>query len=309
MFTSTLLPLAALVLAGEDLAKVYPATLDYEKDAGGRQWEAGPDDVWSLKSFELNFYGELSIEMKRATVVFGHHDRNVVWAVVIPEKETELDARAAGEDETIRSVFLRFHPDLVGELFPRRTVRGPGPTALVYEGKRVFSWKINAAWQSGNQPVIPWRRSLVVDVATTGKRRMFMIDTDASSVKYERAFEERPLPVPTPITERDAVAAFDETWEAFDREYSGFGLLPDVDWKRLRRSLRPMAADATNAYMAASAIGGLLEPLDDFHAWVAAGNEHVPIARRARPQNASWRGSAALVGGVTETRKDMTWGP
>ena len=295
------------LLAAQDLAKAYPVTLDWVEGAGGRSWTCGPEDVWRLKSFELSFFGELSLDFGPSVVVFGHHEHNVVWAVVLPEKDETLSARAKGDGEGIHSVFLRFHPALVGELFPRKTVRGPGDAQHAFEGKRVFAWKINASWQAQNRPVIPWRRSLVVDVETTAGRRFFMADTQKSELKYEPFFEKKALPTPAAITREDALAAFDQTWEAFDQEYPTFGLVPAVDWNELKKRWRKVAGEATTVYEAASAIGGLLKPLDDLHAWVAAGNEYVPLARRERPLNASWNGSKSLVGGFQETKKDLVW--
>ena len=194
-------------------------------------------------------------------MVFGKHDTSVVWAVVIPEKPAKLAARAKGGGEEIRCVFLRFNPALVAELFPKKTVRGQGSPMLAYEGKRVFAWKINAAWQSGNQPVIPWKQSIVVDVSTDAGRRFFMVDTDKSEVKYEPFFEQKPLPTSRPISKTDALAAFDETWEAFDREYPTFVLKAEVDWSAIRKQWRKSAETAKTSYEAAAAIAGMLQPL------------------------------------------------
>ena len=38
-----------------------------------------------------------------------------------------------------------------------------------------------------------------------------------------------------------AAVAFDQLWEAFDRDYAVFTLCPEVDWNRLRELYRPKA--------------------------------------------------------------------
>lgn len=299
----------ALTLALDDLAEVYPAALDHEEGFPAHDWESGPEDVWSLTSFRFAHGDDLAVELGRSTVVFGRNDTSVLWAVVLPAEPAPLVAsEAAGGGAAIRSVFLRFNPSLVAELFPSETVVGRGEARSALEAKRVFHWKIGGSWQSGNRPVVPWRHSIVVDVATDGPRRFFMIDTNEGTVKYEPAFANRRLPDAVPLTAEEALAAFDEAWSAFDREYAGFGLLPDVDWAALRDRWRPVAAEAATAYEVAAAIGGLLEPLDDFHAWVAAGDEFIPLQRRSRFRAASWPGSVAQIGEVRDTRKQVASG-
>ena len=160
---------------------------------------------------------------------------------------------------------------------------------------------------AGNQPVIPMRRSIVIDAQTVeGPRRFFMADTDAGTVKYEPDFQNRALPPLMPITPEDALAAFDAAWQAFDREYAMFSIR-DVDWLQARKRHRPAAAKARTSYEAAAAIAALLAQLEDLHAWVRLGKEFVQGYSRPRPLNGNFHACTALLSGLRRTKRDMAW--
>lgn len=291
-----------------DLAERYPATLDSTQGAVAHDWTTGPEHVWELRSFAFELGDQLRIETDRAEVVFGVKGTNVLWAVVLPERPGTIRSKVGGDGEHAESLWLRFHPALVGELFPARTVKGQGDPAALPLGKRVYRWKINSSWQAGNQPVVPWRKSIVLDAQTTeGRRRFFMADTEEGTVKYEPYFLNRALPRPAEMDRKTAVAAFDAVWEAFDREYAMFGI-KDVDWKKARAEHRKAAAKATDSYRAAAAIAALVAELEDLHAWVMVGEEFVPGFTRERPLNASIDACRAIVGGLTDTKHDILWG-
>ncbi len=298
-----------LVAQGSDLAKRYRATLDYEKAAGAREWTCGAEDVWALKKFRWQLGKRLRIELGPGNVVFGKHGSNVVWAVLFPDKPAKLRSKVAGDGESITSIWMRFHPALVGELFPRKTVKGQGPAGYVAKGKRIYRGHINSSWQSGNQPIIPWKKSLVLDCNTTaGMRRFFMVDTEAKTVKYEPAFLNRCLPALAKTSAKRSLAAFEAAWKAFDREYAMFGLLPRLDWDKAKRRHRKQAAAARTTFDTGIAIAGLLAELEDLHVYVKVGDEFIPGYTRKRPMNANWRGATKVIGGVQQTKHDLVWG-
>ncbi len=307
------LVLAGLLLAGplhafEDLAKVYPSTVEAAPAMAPRPWTSRADDVWALKSFEFDFLGKLKVETGKAELVIGHDCGNALWAVVLPNEPGGVRCEGPASGEAVHSVFLRFHPSRVGELFPKRTVRGHGSPLAGLDGRRIFGRKIGGSWQSGGQPVVPFEHSLVVDLETDGGRRFFMADAKQETVTYEPYFEGLPLPPSTPIEPAQAVAEFDVVWSAFDENYAGFGLLPELDWAAAGERWRALAEQATTAQRLGGTLAGLLEELGDLHAWVAVGEEFLPMERPLRPMNGSFKACNRLVGGLKDTKKDLAWG-
>lgn len=296
------------VWAQIDLADRYPATLDYVEGAVPREWTSGPEDVWELSAFAYKQRRDLALSFGHCHVVFGVHGTNVVWAVVLPDEPAPLKTGLPGGGEHVSSLWFRFHPALVGKLFPKKTVVGPGPEALLAQGRRIYAWKINASWQSGNQPVIPWKHGLVIDVEThEGPRRLYTVDTKTRQVKHEPYFDERALPAIVPTTAERSLEAFDAVWKAFDEEYPLFTLKPEVDWAELGERNRPLAAAATSTYETGAVLASLLQPLQDLHVWVRVGGEFVSMSYRPRPLNASWAGSEKLTGPFVNTRRGLAW--
>ena len=90
---------------GEDLRDVYPATMNWSQS--GLFPICGTEDVWKLKSFEFRFGKDLEIKCKKATVAFGRHETNVLWAAVFPEKPTKIKSSGPGHGERAETIFLR----------------------------------------------------------------------------------------------------------------------------------------------------------------------------------------------------------
>jgi len=95
-----------------DLGKQYPATLDFSEQPRGLDWTCGPEDIWRLKEFSYAMGKEFGIRLGPSQVVFGRHETNVVWAVILPDEPGEILAAKQGKGEHITSVWLRFpyHP-------------------------------------------------------------------------------------------------------------------------------------------------------------------------------------------------------
>jgi carboxyl-terminal processing protease len=299
---------ATLLIPAVDLAKKYPATLDYSEPVRGREWTCDPEDVWSLSSFSFAQDKKLAVTLGPSTVAFGKHGSNVVWAVVTPDKPGPIRSSGEGDGEHVASLWMRFHPALVGKLFPAKTVKGNGPATAVTPAKRVCAWKMRSSWQAGDLPVIPWKKAIVLDAETTeGKRRFYMVDSEASTVKYEPFVADRALPPLAPMTQKEACQAFDDAWSAFDAEYAMFGVKPSVNWEKLREIYRArIGPDVRTTYEAAAVIADLLVHLEDLHVFVRIGNEYLPGYQRQRPLNASLEAIQKLEG-WRQPGREIAW--
>ncbi len=105
---------------GADLAARYRATLDFSDQPRGYEWTCGPEDVWRLKEFGYSLGDAFRVKLGPSQVVFGRHESNVVWAAVFPDRPGEILAASPGKGEHVTSIWLRFHPARLGELFPGR---------------------------------------------------------------------------------------------------------------------------------------------------------------------------------------------
>lgn len=303
-----MLALPTPCIAG-DLTKIYPATLDYFEGQPTREWTCTKSDVWALKSFHYQFKDKLDLALGPSNVVFGVYEKNVVWAAVIPDKPGTIKTKLAGDGEHVASIWMRFNPVHVGELFPTANVGKNGPEETMAWAKRMCTLKISSGWQANDLPVIPKKSSIVLDCETVEKkRRYYTVDTDANKVEIVDAFTERILPALVPMTRPKALEAFNAAWEAFDKEYAKFGIRPDVDWDKLGARYRKQAEMADTTFESAAAISALVSELRDLHVWVKAGDEFVSGYNRQRPLNASFEATKKAVGGLTDTKHDILWG-
>ncbi len=300
--------LAAPVAAG-DLTKTYPATLDYFEGQPTREWTCTKTDVWQLSGFEFEYQGKLGITLGKSVVVFGVADKNVVWAAVFPDKPGKIASKSGGDGEHVASIWMRFNPTHLGELFPAKTVGKNGPEDQVAWARRMCNWKISSGWQAHNLPVIPKKGSIVLDCETLeGPRRYFVVEKELGKVDLVKAFEGRPLPALVPMEKAAAVRAFDTVWDAFDKEYAKFQLLPQLDWKKAGDEWRKQAEKATSTFGVAASIAALVSQLQDLHAWVACGDEGLPGFSRPRPLNASLKAVQNTIPALEETKHDHRFG-
>ncbi len=283
--------------AGDDLAKVYGGTLDHEEGVGAVDWEVGPGDVWQLKGFEYKLRGKFEIKLDKATVVVGRSTteetgNSAVWAAVFPEEPAEITSSESGHGDHATAIYMRFHPSLIGELFPKKMVKGQGDPSWLVWAKRQYGHKINAGWQSGSMPVVPTKDSLVFDMDTLeGKRRYYVVDTNKKKLTYVADFAGRTVaPIEADgLKPKEAKKIFETVWQAFDKEYAMFGVKPNVDWKKLKKTYGKLANKAQSSYELAGVIGLLISELQDLHAYVKVGNQYIHTYNRFRVTNANWR--------------------
>ena len=295
-------------LPSEDLSKVYPATRSWVQQ--GLFPVCGPEDVWELKSFEVAAGRDLRIRCKQSTVAFGRDGTDVLWAVVLPDEPPRIEGTLASERESARSILLRFGPSEIGRVFPQRTVAGRGNTWRRAEAMRVARRKMVWKWctPAGNPTIVP-RAVTIVDVDTVeGPRRFWAIDRDAGSVERVDDFTDQATPPARPITRRDAEAAFDEGWEAFDRDYAGFVELPELDWERTAKEYKALLRNVDTTYGLAALLSDMLAQLQDLHVWVKDGDDYLPQYTRERPLNANWNATKAALADVHEEGRNLLWG-
>lgn len=296
-WTISLLLLVPLTIPGENLSSVYDGNLDREEGDPAIDWTVGPEDVWRLSSFKYELKGRLELEFGASNVVIAKHegpdDKNsAIWAALFPDEPAEITSSEPGHSDSAKAIFLRFHPSLVGELFPPKTVDGHGDASWLVWAKQQFGHKINGSLQRNNLPVVPENSWMVFDIdAVEGDRHFYFVNTKDKTVKYEPAFTGRTVPVVEagePLGD-EGVETFRAAWEVFDRDYPMFGVKPDVDWKKLYDQYEPLAAQATSDYELAGVIGLLVSHLKDLHVWVKQGKAWIPTYNRARLSNANWK--------------------
>lgn len=302
------LALPASASADVDLQQQYPPTLDVPLKPRGYEWKCEKADVWRLKNFKFTVGDRFQLELKSAQVVLGHHESSVLWAVVIPEQPGQLVKAAVGEGEHVTSVWMRFHPARLGELFPPETVIEQGDAIVLALARRLAGYKMRSSYHAGGLPMVPARESVVIDLETReGSRRFFVIDTDKSEVRYVDDFRTRPLPVPKTIEREQVLQVFDKVWSAFDREYAMFVVKPDVDWSKVRDEFRPRASEATDKFQLAELLAEALARLQDLHVAVRVDGFEVPVFDRPRPLNANRAALPRLVGNIVAASRDLSW--
>lgn len=305
---AVLLLLTVTAVAAEDLGEKYPASLDASKQPRSYAATTTKEDVWKLSSFEFQLADKFKIQLGPSQVVLGRHDRNVLWAAVFPETPGEIVTAGAGKGEHVTSLWLRFHPARVGELFPADTVATQGDSKWIEQAVALARHKMRSSWHQGGKPMVPVRESLIFDLETKeGNRRFYAIDTSQQTAQYIDAFRQRTLPVAAPFKTGDGAEIFDKIWSAFDREYAMFVIKPDVDWQKLREEYRPRAVAAKNNRELAEILSEMLAHLKDLHVYVQVERTYVKGFNRERLFNASPVAAAHLIGKINQI-KGMRWG-
>ena len=308
----TCLLLAALSVKGQpvNLLERYPTKLT----AG----DAAPDrarpckftdaDVFRVSQFRLEAGQGLRVETGPADLGIGHCQDGAVWAVVLPQAAGKLTSQATNGPEAVAHVWLRFHPREINRLFPPETVLAGGQTDRAPQMRAIANFKFGSSWHAGTNAMIPEPKDLTVDMDTEGgPRRFFAVDTEAGAARYVAAFEKRSVKLPPAITPDLARKAFDQLWEAFDKDYAMFVLRPEVDWAKLRGQFRPPALASKSTPEFASVCAEMLRPLRDLHVWLTVAGGNVPVFNRPRSSNANPSAHRAILGGLNEAGRGVRW--
>jgi len=295
-------------ISAADLAKEYPATLAYSKQPQGYTWTCKAKDVWKLANFSLTLDDQFKVQVGPSQVVFGCHGTNVLWAAVLPDEPGKITKASDGQDEQTTSLWLRFHPGRISELFPDDIVLGKGDAKIIKRAKVLAGYKMRTSWHAGGRPMVTPRNSTIVDMETKERsRRFFVIDNEKKTVEYIDAFRNRTVPVGKEVDADAALKVFDKVWNAFDMEYAMFAVKSDVDWPQLRDNYRPAAAKAKNSRELAHVISGMLEHLKDLHIYVRVDGDYVEGFSRNRPLNASVKALSHLLGTLEDAGTDIDY--
>ncbi|HTL18836.1 MAG TPA: S41 family peptidase, partial [Patescibacteria group bacterium] len=306
-----LLAIAALPFNGSclDLLGRFPTKL-LEGDSSpdnARPWDFTQQDIFHISQFKFETAG-LSIETGPGDLGVGHSSDGAVWAVVIAHNTGTLSSPATKDKETIEHVWLRFHPKQINTLFPEQTISEGGTSNLFAQMTLIANSKFTSSWHAGMNAMIPAPKDFTVDVdVKNGPRRFFVVDTQAPAVQYVSAFEQKRLQPAQPLTQELAAEAFEQLWEAFDKDYAMFILRPEVDWQDLGRQYRPKALSAKSTYEFASVCAEMLRPLRDLHIWMRAGSTDVPVFNRKRTSNANPGACPALLGELKGAGTAVQW--
>ncbi len=296
-----LLLLAALTAQGQsvNLLERYPTKLtegDSQPDHA-RSWDFTGADLFRLSGFTLGVGSEFRVETGPANLGIGHCTDGAVWAVVIPRESGRLVSQARSQEEPVAHVWLRFHPREINHLFQPGTVSAEADRGLEARVRGIAEHKFTSSWHAGGQAMIPEPKDMTVDVDTKGgPRRFFVVDTQARTAKYIPAFAGRPVKAAPSLTPELAERAFDQLWEAFDRDYALFALRPEVDWAELRDDYRPKALQCKTTEEFARVCAEMLKPLRDLHVWLTVAGRQVPVFNRPRSANSNPSAHRAILG-------------
>jgi len=293
---------SAVVRADVDLLQRYPTKLTAgdTNPEQARSWELADRDIFRVTQFRLEVGKELRVEAGPADLACGHCADGALWAVLIPRAGGTL-TRQGTNQEAIAHVWLRFHPMEISRLFPPETVFADGASNISAQARFIADAKMTSSWQAGGKAMIPEPKDMTVDVDTKdGRRRFFGVDTAAQTAEYVDAFSRRAVKPPSALTAGTAEAAFDQLWEAFDRDYAMFVLRPEVDWAKLREEYRPKALAAKSNLEFATVCADMLKPLRDLHIWITLAGAYVPVFNRPRTANSNPSAHAVILGDLQE---------
>ena len=293
---------------GVDLNQTYSSTLDYSPTPEGYTWDCNADDVWKLTAFSFENGDRLRVKATAANVVFGTHQSNVLWAAIFPEPDGQLVSSEIGQGDKITSIWMRFHPSRIGELFPASTVLGRGDATYVAKAKRLARRKLIGSFQVNGKPAIPQKESVVLDCETRdGFPRFFEINTKRSSVRYDDQFQYQQQNRPQPVDRETAKRVLETVWKAFDREYAMFAIKPDVDWAKLADDYRDRLPTVIDDQTLIDLLVELLAHLQDLQVSVRQRGTDIPVFNRDRPINTNRKALSQFFNSVRATEHGLTW--
>ena len=301
---------ASTVFAQVDLAGRYPTSLVAADTRAqhAREWSFSAEDVFSLTGFELRFGRRGQAEVGRATLGIGHCADGAVWAAIVPDEPGALARDGEGDAEAIAHIWLRFHPRLVGELFPPQSVAPARDLTRFSLLRRIADAKFGASWHAGLKAMIPPPAVITLDLDTTErKRRFIVVDREQRTSRYIAAFEPRGVELPPRFDLAEATAAFDGLWSAFDRDYAMFGLRPELDWDLLKKTYRPRALGTASTDDFARVCDEMLRELRDLHVSLTVAGMTLPGFDRPVFVNANPRALPGLLPGIQRAGREVLW--
>jgi Peptidase family S41/Tricorn protease C1 domain len=253
-----------------------------------RPWQFAAGDIFQLTGFTIEMAHNLHVQTGAADLGIGHCADGAVWALVLPRANGKLSSPATNNEEGIAHVWLRFHPALLGILFPPQSVIGFGQTNLLPMMRAIAAHKFRSAFHAGENALIPNPNDVIVDVDTPERlRRFFVVDRAKQTAAYAAAFEHQSFKPHPALTPALAEETFDQLWDAFDSTYAMFIIRPEVDWDRSREQWRPKALACQTSDDFAAACAEMLKPLRDLHVSLSLAGTDIPVFDRPRPANSN----------------------
>lgn len=293
--------------ASVDLAERYPSSLEPSQPPVAVTWSSGPEHTYRVESFRYADGDRLALDTGPATVTLGANPEGPVWAAVVPDEPAVIAGELAGAGESLRHVFLRFHPAELGTLFPAGALPAGAEAWRFRQGVRVALAKQGNSWAVGGSPMVPPRGTLVLDGTTVeGPRRFYMSQGGGPLEHYDDFVGLRVLD-DAPLEAGEGAAAFEQWWSAFDREYAMFGIRA-VDWDAVAERFEPAARVARDAGELACVIAAAAQTLDDRHAWVKLDGGIVPNEFKALRYNANFQAVMDELGPMIQPRRGINWG-
>ncbi len=294
------------------LLERYPTTLTRGTQSEGEAqvWSFAPEDIYRLTEFYFRTKTSLRVETGDANLGIGHCADGAVWAVIIPLGPGMLEGAANPQaQDAVESIWLRFHPSVISEVFPPETVRGDGDRSLASRMRRIANAKLSSSWHYEGRAVIPERHELIMDLDTIDRaRRMFMADRTQLKAAYLPEFANMPVPAADePLDPNVAVAAFSKLTDTFEQSYPCFAIRGDLDWDGLCARYREKFAACSSKRGFAELCAEMLASLKDPDIAVALEGTKLPVFDVPQPRNANPFAQEWVVGQATTLGTNLAW--
>ena len=294
-----------------NLGERYPTDLVRGDTKNPRPWTFRETDIFRLAEFDFTAGSKLTAKSGVADLGIGHCDNGAVCAVVIPRAAgTLLSGDGKKNREEFTHLWLRFHPAKLNRIFPPDTVFSDGNRDLILRMKRIARAKFSSSWHYGSMALIPGPGEMTADFGTVKEiRRFFQVETRAGAENaiYHDDFETRTVTELQPFSAELAGKAFDQLWNAFDRDYAMFGLRPEVDWNEMKKIYRPRAVNAGSTDQLAAVLAEMLGSLRDLHAWLEVAGHRIPVFSRPGPVNFNPAATGKILGKLNREGRRIQW--
>ncbi len=292
----------------QDLGAKYPATLEYKsKKAPYYTWETGPEHIYALKKFSVDYGKDLKLRLGACDLVIGTSDDNAMWAVVLPNRPSKIKALAGGNGESIAHIWLRFHPAMVGSLFPEKEVKGPGDPTSLYWAYRIARAKVDGEFGQGPLLQVPPKDTVLIDMDTVDAlRRVFTVDVEKEKVRYKSGYVTMAMPASVKASKKDAGEIIESAWQAFDESYAFFEDSPEMDWAAQLDDFKKRATYCKTVYDSAILLHQMLDGLQDSDIYVGLSDEIVRNGFLELEYNARWDAIRSTLGTVN-TEESIAW--
>ena len=136
--------------------------------------------------------------------------------------------------------------------------------------------------------------------AMLGRAALYGLLLAAWCTQAQQVNETKSASQSSAFTATQAEQAFDQLWQAFDKDYAMFVLRPEADWNKLRDEFRPKALATRSPQEFANVCAEMLKPLRDLHLWLTLNGRNVPVFNRPRASNSNPAAHRAILGDLKQ---------